>query len=478
MMSLQDVLVKNALWLFSAEIIDKLLSYFLIVVLARTLGDIGLGEYSFVFAFAGLTFLLADFGVGYYLLRESARSPQRIQTLFSNILSVKLLLVLLAFGATLAFLIPIDKPAHVLWSIIILSAILSLQHLGNLFESIFQGRNRMHLYAIPRVLERLVAFAVGIIVLLKFKNLSLFFIVLLIAYLFRFFYELIFARKIVKLRPRFDLPVIKEVLKAGIPLWTTGVFAFIYFRIDIVMLSLLVNDQVVGWYSAAYKLIDALNFIPYIIFVATFPSMSLLFQKNRKLLKILLNRVIRSLVALASPLVIGTILLADRILLFIYGDQFTNSTIALQILIIAQAIAFITYILGTSLNAMNREKAFTLVLASLAVFNLVLNFIFIPRYSYVGASITTVMTEVLSLVILHALMKKTLVPIRYKLLKPLVAAAVMGVALYLLRPLAIWWLIPLGMILYFCTLALLGIEHEDKVLLQQLLKKLHVFRTA
>ena len=471
-MSLKEILVKNTLWLLSADLLDKVISYFLIVALARTLGDVGLGEYSFVFAFAGMSFLIADLGISYYLWREASKAPNKTQKIFSNALSLKLVIIALAFALTMTLTFIISKPSQVIYSIIIFSGILAMQQIGTLFETIFQSRNKMHIVASTRILERGISLLVGLYLLLKYQSLILFFAALLVANVFKFAWQIYIGMRFVKIRLGFDKKMILEILKSGMPLWFTGVFAMIYFRIDVIMLSLMVNDQVVGWYSAAYKLIDALNFIPYIIFTATFPSMSLLFEKNKKLLSSLLNRVVRYMIYLAIPLVVGTLLLADRILQFIYGSLFSNSIIALKILIFAEALIFVTYILGTSLNAMRKEKYFTILLLSLSALNIILNFILIPRYSYVGAAFATVITELVSLVILTILVKKFLVKIRYELVKPIVAAAVMGGTVYFLRSLPIWWLIPLGMVSYFVVLYLLGLKPEDKHLLKELILKI------
>ena len=241
------------------------------------------------------------------------------------------------------------------------------------------------------------------------------------------------------------------------------------------MLSFMVGDQVVGWYSAAYKLIDALNFIPYIIFISTFPSMSRLFVENKELLLTLVNRVIRYLTYLALPIATGTIILSERILQFIYGNQFHNSSVALKILIIAEALAFVTFILVITLKSIGREKQVTYTLISLSIFNIVLNFILIPKYTYVGAAVATTVTELLSLFILNAVMKKYLVKVNYKLIKPLFASLLMGVIIYYLNFLAIWWLIIIGMASYSLLLYLLKLPEEDKILVSEIIEKTNSF---
>lgn len=476
-MTLKETLLKNSAWLLVGEISDKILSYLLIIILARMLGDVGLGEYSFVFAAVQTTFLLADIGVGDYIIREISKYPERTRELFSNAVSLKFALTSAGFLTTVAFVVLTPKPNYVLISMIFLSTKMVLLNFGSLFEVVFQSRNKMQYLIGGQIIERVASLVLGAYFLLSGKGLIILFAGLFIAYMLKFIYQgFFFVRNIGFIAPSLNLKIVKELIKGGIPLWLTGVFAFIYFRIDIIMLSLMVNDQVVGWYSAAYKLIDALNFIPYIIFVSAFPSMSRLFVENKELLALLLDRVIRYLVYLAIPIATGTIILSDRILQFIYGSQFNNSVITLRILIVAEALVFITFILAMTLKSIGREKQVTYTLLSLSIFNILFNFILIPKYSYVGASVATVASELLSLFILNKIMKKYLAEVSYKIIKPLVASLAMGLIIYYLDFLAIWWLVIVGMMFYSLMLYLLKLPEEDKILVKEIVYKIRVLR--
>lgn len=472
-MTLKETLLKNSAWLLVGEISDKILSYLLIIILARMLGDVGLGEYSFVFAAAQTAFLLADVGVGDYIVREISRHPERTKELFSNAVSLKFILNLAGFLAIIVFISVIPKQNHVYISMLILSSRLALQYFGSLFEVVFQSRNQMQYITGGQIVERTTALILGAYFLLTGKGLVILFAGLLVAYVLKFIYQgFFFLKNVGFIPPSINIQTMKEIIFGGIPMWLIGVFAMIYFRIDIIMLSLMVGDQVVGWYSAAYKLIDALNFIPYIIFVSTFPSMSRLFLEDKELLLTLLNRVIRYLIYLSLPITTGTIILSDRILKFIYGGQFNNSSVALQILIVAEALVFVTFILAMTLKSIGREKQVTYTLLFLSIFNILFNLILIPKYTYVGAAIATVASEILSLIILNKLLTKYLTKIKYSFMKPLFASLFMGIVIHYLNFLAIWWLVAVGVFSYLFVLHVLRLPKEDEVLAKEIIYKI------
>ena len=180
---------------------------------------------------------------------------------------------------------------------------------------------------------------------------------------------------------------------------------------------------------------------------------------------------------LAVPIAVGTSLLADKAIMLIFDTGYSNSIIALQILIWAVAFVFISSGFARLLESLNKQIIVTIVAGGCAILNVALNLVFIPKYSYIGASVATVMTEFTALALLflwsskigYGISGKKIVDI---LAKPLVAAAVMGGLVFVLRDLTIWALVPLAALLYFIVLFIIrGIDGEDKMLLQQLVRK-------
>ena len=91
MTSIKKTILTNTAWLSFAKIFNNIISYILIVAIARFLGDVGLGQYSFVFAFTGLIFIFGDMGLDYLMIKEVSRNKKKAQYYFENILSINLL---------------------------------------------------------------------------------------------------------------------------------------------------------------------------------------------------------------------------------------------------------------------------------------------------------------------------------------------------------------------------------------------------
>jgi O-antigen/teichoic acid export membrane protein len=106
----------------------------------------------------------------------------------------------------------------------------------------------------------------------------------------------------------------------------------------------------------------------------------------------------RYLLYLALPMAFFVTLWAKPIISLLFGAVFDPSVAALQILIWAAAIMYITMVLGTAFIATNLQKLnMKLTFISVAI-NIGLNLLLIPKYSYYGASFATVATEGFGLV--------------------------------------------------------------------------------
>ena len=104
-MSTAKTVAKNAVYLFSADIIGRVFSFLLIILIARKLGDFGLGQYSFAFSFVGLFSILADMGISTYLIREIAKDKKKVDEYYSHALVLKLILGLITFIIPLIVLV-------------------------------------------------------------------------------------------------------------------------------------------------------------------------------------------------------------------------------------------------------------------------------------------------------------------------------------------------------------------------------------
>ncbi|RLI74306.1 flippase, partial [Archaeoglobales archaeon] len=154
-----------------------------------------------------------------------------------------------------------------------------------------------------------------------------------------------------------------------------------------------VGNEAVGFYSAAYRLIASLNIIPLAFIASIFPVTSQLYVSSNETLKFAFERSFKYMLILGIFTGVLITLLSERIIIFIYGKGYTPSITILQILIWAEAIFFINSTIRNLLESINKQVIITYLMVLGVTSNVVMNWLLIPMYSYIGASFATVATR-------------------------------------------------------------------------------------
>jgi O-antigen/teichoic acid export membrane protein len=214
-------------------------------------------------------------------------------------------------------------------------------------------------------------------------------------------------KRFLRINFSFNRKLILKILKEAWPLALGIVFTMIYIRIDSVMLSFMEGDQSVGIYAACYNLLFALQGGISIVHHAILPKLSTLyyekqFERYRKLLK----RIFKISFLWLLPLLILLSFFAKEILNLIYGPEFAVGYVALIILFWNGFIIYFSSFYGYSLMMSNRQRRWTLAVGIGAGINIVLNFALIPIFSYIGAAIATIITEILVMITVYYLNDK------------------------------------------------------------------------
>lgn len=392
--SLKLRLIKNAGWLFGAEVISKLLAYGVIVILSRTLGPEGLGQYSFIFYYVGLLGIFSDLGVGYYFMREVARDRSKAEELLPDVLGLKIALALINFGIIVALTLQLPKPEWMKVLIVLAGAEAVLGWIAYVFVNMMYAHEVTKYEAIARTIERIWAFFIGGTVLYVCRSLSPFIITLLIGYVLRELLRIKWGKRFVReIRIHFEPQKWLSLLKKSYPFWFIGLFTLIYYRTDMVMLSLMRGDYETGIYRAAYTLIEVSLFVPNIVVPTTMPSMARLWQEDRKTLEILLKKSSRILSGLGVLGTIGYYVFARWGTILVFGEGFLASVPMLRILAFAVPFMFLNSLFGSFLNATGRELTFTKITGFTALLNVVLNYFLILNYGARGAAMATVVSQ-------------------------------------------------------------------------------------
>lgn len=459
--------VKNILVLFVSQVISYLLGFYFTIYTARYLGAEGFGILSFALAFSGVWGVFADLGLCTLMVREVARNKSMMSKYAGNILVMKIILAVFIFGMIAFTITFLDYPNQIVNVVFLIALSILINGFSHILYSIFQAHEKMEYQSLCTVLYSALLLTGALFAISKQFDVVgfalLYFIVSTLVFGVAF---IIFMWKFILPKMEIDLSFWKPVLKETLPFAITGISISIYVWIDTIMLSLLKGEEVVGWYNAAYRIILVLVFIPVIFRNTMFPLMSRFYVSSQEKLRLYFEKMLKIMIFISLPLGVGTVFISDRVILLIYGRQFVHSIIALQILIWSLVLIFARCTFECLLESVDRQTLVTKIFIIGAFFNVFANLLLIPKYSYVGAGIVTVFTDIIVLVFLIIATKKIGFSLSrtfsVDVIKIMFASVVMGIFLKCVMNLRLLLLITTCVITYvLISLALKVINRDD-----------------
>lgn len=458
---------KNLAWLSLGEIVYNGLIALLVIILARYLGAEEYGKFSFALSFTALFIILADLGISPLTVRELSKKKELAKTYLSHILPLKLILSLLTLLVIFIFTKIIKKGEEINLLIYLASLYIIFLSFNQFFTAVCRSFQKMNYEALGKIVQGILVFILSILgIIFHSKTYFFLFAYLLAAFLATIFIAILVKKNISDFSLKLNFLWQKKILQKSLPFALTIVFISIYYHIDSVMLGLLKNNQQVGWYTAAYKIIFLFIALKELVCRNLYPNLSQYFHQNLKNnLKLVISKFEKLGIFFAFPLSLGTTILAPKIINFLYGKEYLiNSTIALRILIWAIAIIYLNLLFPTFLLASNNEKKYMRIVIVGATMNVILNIILIPSYQLAGAAVATVLTELFIFINAYSFSQKIIKINIFKYLpKVLLASTIMTISLIILYPLNLFLLLLLGTSIYLLFIYLLGYFSQEEI---------------
>ncbi len=198
---------------------------------------------------------------------------------------------------------------------------------------------------------------------------------------------------------RWDGPVARHMLRQAFPLMLNGLLITIFFRFDQFIINYYYAADV-QIYETAYKFINVTQIIAPSVVFALFPAMAHAALHDRPALVRQYRSAVKLLLVLSLPLVAGTIVLADPlILIFTLGKPgyLPYAAWALSILICYLPFSFINGVTTYVLIALNRQARLVWAIGATAVFNIGANLLLVPPLGMYGAALVTILSELVLL---------------------------------------------------------------------------------
>ncbi|MBU1203175.1 flippase [Patescibacteria group bacterium] len=396
MVSAQKI-TANTSFFMTALILQKVLSFVYFTLLARALGVGATGQYFFAISFATMFAVISDLGMSPLLIRETAKENNDTKRWFDQIFTFKLLLALVTV-IVIYFLDTIIFYNDAVRNLIYLTtAIIVIDSFTLFFYAYIRGKQSLKWESWGTIIFQVIVIVMGLSLLQFTTDVFILLTVLLTASLFNMIYSFLILLNKFHVKPAiyFDKGLAKKIIKVALPFALAAIFAKIYAYMDTFLLKIYLGDEEVGFYSIAYKITFALQFIPLAFVAALYPAFTDFFKNDQAKLRQVFSKAFNYLAFISLPISFGIIALAHQIVPYLYTSEFSFSVFPLQVLIASIPFLFINFSLSSFLNASGREKTNTRNLGLVMAFNVILNLFFIPRFGIWGASLASTMSTVL-----------------------------------------------------------------------------------
>lgn len=381
----------NSVVLVSEKILVIGLAFAVSVLLARVGGTELFGQYAYITSFAGMFAPLCIMGLNNIVTKYVVRYPSNSHFYVSAAIIVRLIGALAALLLGVLTLLIFNQQSQ-LSGYIVLLLVFQIANALLVYEYFFLAKKQVTKLAITRLSIALVATATKITIIAIEPNVLYLvlcqgFEYLLISACYWYLYQQ--GQHSTSLKRAVTKSACISLGQKGKWLLLSGLAAVVYLRIDQIMIAHLLNTEQVAYYAAAAKLSEFWYAFPIIIANAYNP---LLLEQNKTGLNHLLLKLLRLMVVTAVIISLLTLLLADNIVLLIYGDNYLASAPVLAIHIFASIFIFQRAFFSKWLIIENLLK-FSLVTHGIgAVINLILNWLLIPSFGIEGAAWATVIS--------------------------------------------------------------------------------------
>jgi len=398
-MSNRRIIAFNTISQVIGKVFTSGTTFILSMLLARTLGASGYGDFTKITTFVAFFYLFADFGLNtaYLELSDNDKTQNNLLALrviigiFLMFLSVSILAFLP--GTSVQGYTPMVKLGIILFSISIL-----FQSLITTANAFFQKNLRYELAAYALVAGSFSSLLfVGVLISTHLMSVLSVILAFLSGSLVSALSSLFLSRKMgMKLIFSFDTSLVKKMLTIAFPLGLTLICNVVYFHADSVILALFRSTEEVGIYGFAYKFFELPLVVPTFFMNAVYPL--LLLSKKNEDMQAFIHQVKQSALVLS---VLSFILIlfgyfVSPLIAFVKND-FQSSIEPFRILLLSLPVFYLTSVTMWVLIALKKRVQLLLIYLFSMIMNIGLNVFLIPIYGYMAAAWITVVSETLVL---------------------------------------------------------------------------------
>ncbi|MDO8610672.1 MAG: oligosaccharide flippase family protein [bacterium] len=381
-----------------SSVIIKVLNFILFLFLIKYLNAEEYGIYTLIWAQVTILSPLLDFGTTSYGVVHITKNKEKE---FNILFTFRMALALLIFIATIVMTIFMFKnnPKLNVYSIITATVIFTNMFSGSYF--IWSAiQRKLYLSSRNTIIFTAILSILCIVSLIITHRLLYVFLVMFVLYnIYSLVNFMIIKYEIKSLSFKISFKDWKKVLKQSYVYVLISFFGGLYFKADVFILQILKGIGAVGVYSAGYKFFEALMFIAASYSISSTPVLVRISNNETYLFSKLVKDML-FLLCIGFGIAFGVLFISPIIVPLLFNLKYIESIKVLQIVIFALPFILFNSIWMNVLYVFKKAHFVIFTLLFQTILNIALNYIFIPKFSFIASSYITVFSEMINTIIL------------------------------------------------------------------------------
>lgn len=459
-------LIKNSIAVFLGRLSPKIFSFLFVIYSARFLGATEFGKFVLALGYFELFLGLTARGLTIVATREIAKLPSKANEYINVSVTLGFILTIVASCILIALshILPYSLDTRVALYLVCIALLPSTTAM--IFEAGFVGFEKAQYVTYGTVIENSLRTGLWFIALiLGYKLIALFAVLIITRSFMLFFYFLCYSLHISKFQWRIKLKIYKEfITQWRVIAFENWISSFIY-GLDVIFLSIFRGEQIVGLYSAAYKIVNFADIGASSYTVALFPYMSRLYRESQIEFRKLIEGSLKYMLIIVIP---GTIIMAtigDRIILLLFGKEYVTSIPIFSVLTWVIILRFLNPFLSHVLFARGEQgKSLRVAVISLIVY-VPTSVLFIRQWGGVGAAWAVLIVATLGFCLFFVFVWRGYGVLKVILVfgRAIISSICFGITFFVLKDISLVLGLIVSIMLYCLLIFSLEMSHYEKL---------------
>jgi O-antigen/teichoic acid export membrane protein len=394
MINLFTKIFNKSKYVLYTQVIDKIFFFLFFLIIARAFSTQDYGTTIIIFSISNILLTIMQFGLPVYFQRQTASEKKINQAEFNISIIYGLASFVLSLVLTL-FITSIYYDIKLYLTVILIHTFAFSFYFISIFNSILLGMNEQRVQVQSFGISRIISVSFVFLTWFFLKNINYLLGICIVGngVIIIILYNYIITRFISKDRSKISFVQFKNLIILTLPLGLAAISNFLYDKIDVILISKIIDMENVAYYNIAYGIYKTSQIAFSFILVTGFSRISSL-SGNKTAVKIFLKKYFITIFILSLLIFVFLVLIAKIVIVLLYGEKYNLSIFILQLLSIAIIPLALNNLTGITLNGLGMFRENLYIMISALMINILVNIILLNTLGILGAVYATLITEV------------------------------------------------------------------------------------